>query len=508
MYYHIDAEISAKETSRGQRVYITSKLLETKCKLEEGLKLSAVYCRKLKSITLKVCEKGTLSVHRMRGRLMIDLHNKSVKDVFGSAISKVSVIYSKSAITIKATHAAMRAYQRIIAAKNRLRRNEPLLLGETCFGIGGLSYSINNGFEKKGSGLKLAFANEIDQEIMEAAIHNNPLWNDDTLGFACPVEQMPTELLPQVDILMAGLSCLGASRQSRTGANKSISMPEAHSEAGYLAMPFYNLIASQVNPLVVIIENVPQYLDSASAELFRQSMGRLGYEYHDNVFDSRDFGTIERRKRMAMVFVTKGIEFDLNQISSFFSDVNSTMADIIDHSSAEPVPANDENENGWYLKARLLEREQEAITKGSGHRAVIATPETSTCSTIGASYGKGVRLDETTVESICGKWLRLMSPKEHAAVKGLPFCLVSNLGKTLAHKVLGNSVTLNCWSALGAILSNALTKWAQPSVDTAISLEIDIQPSDAPEDTEQQTVTRNSVTPLVFNESHTTPMLF
>lgn len=148
MFYQMDAELSAKETPRGQRVYISSALIEAKAKITEGTKLAATYCKKLKSITLTPSETGTLSVIKMRGKLVIDLHNQSVKGVFGEAIKKVSVVFRKLSIIIQATHAAMRAYQRIIAAKQRLRKNQPLLLGETCFGIGGLSYSVNSGFEK------------------------------------------------------------------------------------------------------------------------------------------------------------------------------------------------------------------------------------------------------------------------------------------------------------------------------------------------------------------------
>jgi hypothetical protein len=77
-----------------------------------------------------------------------------------------------------------------------------------------------------------------------------------------------------------------------------------------------------------------------------------------------------------------------------------------------------------------------------------------------------VRLDESVVESLCGKWLRLMTTTEHAKVKGLPVDIVDGVSKTTGHRLLGNSVTSKPWCALGNILAKNLIEWATPKSTT------------------------------------------
>ena len=465
-FFLSNTELSAKDTKRGKRIFISNAMLAHKSNLSLGDRLAVHYDYIKKQVTLtkaKDGDKNTVSVTPSGKRLVVDLHNKSVAQCFGVLIKTVSVLFYKGKLIIKATRAAVKAYQRILAAKERLRSNQPLIIGEACHGIGGLGIALSTGFKRQGSGLKLAFANDHDIEALEASIKQNPEWHEDTIALHCSMEQIPVELLPQVDFLVAGLSCKGASKQARTG--KKISAPEFHPEAGWLIAPFYHLIASgEINPLGVIVENVPEYLDTGSAEILRQSMDRLGYNCHETILRARDFGCMENRKRMAMVFMTKGISLDLTALDNYHTPVTTTLADIIEHDSAPAVPDGlhipERQRNGWYLKERLLEREQEAIAKGKGHRARIITKADDKVSTILSSYSKGVRLDESVVESLCGKWLRLLTPKEHAQIKGLPVNIISESTKTTAHRLLGNSITVAPWVAMGQVISASLNAWA------------------------------------------------
>jgi DNA (cytosine-5)-methyltransferase 1 len=393
MSFHLsNTELSAKETKRGQRVFISNALLSSKSKLKIGDKLSVQYDCALKRITLTKAldtDKSTISVTPSGKRFVVDLHNQSVAKCFGNLIKTVSVMFYKNKLIVQATRAAVKAYQRIIAAKDKLSKNIPISMGEICSGISGLGMALSSGFEAQGAGLRLAFANDYDIEAMECSVKNNPTWDEESIALHCSIEQIPVDLLPSVDVLVASLSCKGASRQARTG--KKTSCMEFHSEAGWLIAPLYHLIASdQLNPLIVILENVCEYLDTASAEILRQSMSRLGYICHETTVSSQDFGVIEGRKRMVMVFVTCGIKLDLSELALFHKPVTDTMADIIDHSSAPLVPESFDvplkDRNGWYLKDRLLEREAEAKAKGKGHRACVLKGGDTKTSTITASY--------------------------------------------------------------------------------------------------------------------------
>jgi len=468
-------ELSAKTTSRGQRVFIKNGALAQVAKLVVGDKLKLTYNKRSKEITMVKSKEGTLSVTPSGKHMVVDVHNKAVLETLGESVKRVAIFTYFNKLVIRPTQAALKAYQRIINAKRKMRNGEPLTVGETCAGIGALTSAINSGFEKIGQGLRLAFSNEHDLEAMEAATRC-AMWDEQTIGLNCSIEQIPFDMLPQIDMLVAGLSCKGASRQARTGKNKSISLPEFHDEAGWLVGPFVHL-AMMTNPLIIVLENVPEYLDTASAEIMRQTFKRLGYDCHEDVFCASEYGALEARKRMAMVFTTVGMDFSFEHILTNMREPVGCVGDMLDHTdpTIAPIPnlvASDITEDtmnetkkerqGWYPLHILMNREANKKAQGKGHRACIIDPNDTRISTITASYGKGVRLDESVVLSPCGQWVRLMTPNEHARFKGIDTHIVAETAKTAAHRLLGNSVCTHVWKLLGEAISMCLESWSTP----------------------------------------------
>jgi len=454
----VSSELSAKITKRGQRVYVSNANISSRSKLKVGDLLQITYAagrRMIKAKKTDVKGKDTISVTPSGKGVAVDLHNQSVKKALGSAVKKVTVMFMLGALIIKPSMALERAYKRILRAKCNLEQEKALTIGEVCHGVGGLGLALHSGFNKQGVGLRMAFANDIDEDALAASIANNPVWEDETIALNCSIEEIPLDILTQVDVLAAGLSCKGASLQARTGANKKLTAPEFHSEAGWLVAPFYHLIASeQIDPLVVLVENVCPYLDSASAEILRNSLDRLGYDYHELIIKAyEDFGCLENRNRAVMVFVTKGLDVDLSSIVDFHSTSSRLqVGDVIDTSNLFV----NEDKKGWYSKDRLIEREEKARQEGRGHRAVISNPSDSKVSTLTASYGRGVRLDESCVESNCGMWLRLFNKYEHNQIKEFPVNLVNGVAESVAHRLLGNSIQFKPFEALGQILAKQL----------------------------------------------------
>ena len=48
--------------------------------------------------------------------------------------------------------------------------------------------------------------------------------------------------------------------------------------------------------------------------IIRHQLRDLGYVVHETMMDSRDWNTIESRKRMCMTAVTRGMEFSMDAI--------------------------------------------------------------------------------------------------------------------------------------------------------------------------------------------------
>ncbi|MDK9789910.1 DNA cytosine methyltransferase [Vibrio sp. D431a] len=443
----VDHDVSAKNTARGKRVWFRSDLLGSRCGVKFGDKFRVIHQKN--RIRMVKDPEGTLSVTMSRGKLSFDLHNKKVAESFSDNVLRVFIEVSLHEVVICLRRTDERIQARIAAFKERMEKKEKLLLGDLCSGIGGLAYSIVSGFNKVGQGIRCAFAVDHHHETMEASAFSNPVYDDTTTIMSCSLEQAPLDLMPQLDILITGLSCKGASKQARTG--KTVSLPEFHEEAGWLVMTLPTII-QKTNPLVFILENVLEWFDTASCHILKELMTRLGYTHKEVTLKGNDFGAIEGRVRGSLVFTTVGIDIDLELPVPV--PCVTTVADIMEpQENLPPIPSSFEEKDfkgsGWYPKARLLEREEEKKAAGKGHRAKIAKPNDTRITTITASYGKGVRLDETVVESSCGQWLRLLTKVEHARAKSLPIELTENLAKTNAHKALGNSVEKNCFEWLG-----------------------------------------------------------
>ncbi|CAH7414768.1 putative enzyme [Vibrio chagasii] len=442
----IDHEVSAKETKRGKRVWFRSDLLDTRCKVKLGDKFKVVHSAN--KIRMVRDPNGTLSITNSRGKLSFDLHNKKVAETFNDSICRVFIEVSYHEIVICIRRSDERLQARINNFKERMKRKESLLMGDLCSGIGGLAHSIASGFNRVGQGIRCAFAVDHHFDIMESAALTNPTYDENTIIMNCSLEQAPLERMPQLDLLVTGLSCKAATRQA---GGKKLSLPEFHEEAGWLAMALPTII-EKTNPLVMILENVVEWFSTASRVMLERLMTRLGYEVKEQTLNDKDFGAIEARTRGALVFVTKGIELDLELPEPTF---NATpVVEVLDDANIFPPVPSDINceqkeRKGWYPKVVLEERTAKKKEQGKGHKAKVIAQGDLNTTTIGASYGKGVRLDESVVESECGQWLRLATPAETARFKGLPEVLASNLPKTTAYIALGNSVGERCWNWLG-----------------------------------------------------------
>jgi DNA (cytosine-5)-methyltransferase 1 len=70
------------------------------------------------------------------------------------------------------------------------------------------------------------------------------------------------------------------------------------------------MIINRIQPAIVVVENVPEYEASASAQILRQHMRDSGYEVQRRC-RARDFGCLENRNRWFMVCSTRGLSVSL-----------------------------------------------------------------------------------------------------------------------------------------------------------------------------------------------------
>jgi DNA (cytosine-5)-methyltransferase 1 len=100
------------------------------------------------------------------------------------------------------------------------------------------------------------------------------------------------------------------------------------------------------------------------------------------------------------------------------------------------------------------ERDREA---GKGFRMQIVNQESLAIGTIGKDYQKNRSTEPTIAHPIEGeRLLRLLTPNEHARIKGMPEQLVEGMPATRAHAILGNGVVFEPFLAVGKALAKAV----------------------------------------------------
>jgi len=364
----------------------------------------------------------------------------------------VRILISGKTILILPLASEERRLKRLERAAGRMQDGDPLDMGSLSHGGGILSHAVHTGLFLEGVDSRLRFANEIRCELLDHARDANDAWEPDTISLAAPLQELAFDRdalggLPAVDILEAGLPCSGASVSGRS--KRRLALPEDHPEVGHLVVPFMAMVA-QVNPLVVILENVLPYQNSASASIIRSLMRDFGYDIHECVLRGREFGALEDRDRYCLLAITRGVDFDPGQLVR--PEVShARLGDVL-----EEVASDD---TCWSTMSGLKAKMERDIEAGKGFRMQVFDAASSRIGTITKGYAKVRSTDPKIRHPDNPDLLRQLMPVEHARVKQVPEHLVDGLSDTVAHEVLGQSVVYQPFVAVGALVARALKVW-------------------------------------------------
>ncbi|MBN9365429.1 MAG: hypothetical protein J0H59_00175 [Comamonadaceae bacterium] len=98
--------------------------------------------------------------------------------------------------------------------------------------------------------------------------------------------------------------------------------------------------------------------------------------------------------------------------------------------------------------AGLLAKQKRDLAKGSNFKMQIVTGDSTACPTITKGYAKVRSTDPKLRATHDPSLLRQFTLLEHARLKGIPESLIADLGLTLGHELLGQSV---CWPPFEAV---------------------------------------------------------
>ena len=430
-----------------KRVWVEGAKLE-----REGYEPGQRYDLEVKDsqVFLKITDQGKYKVSKRQrnGRIspIIDLTANELAVLF-EGVDMLRVAVKRGTIIISAHHQHGRIIERVDRLINKVASGKPLDVCSLFHGGGVLDKAMHKGLEDAGISSRLAIAVELESKYLDSSIQNNPeLWDEESVAIESPVQAVNlARNAPPVDILMGGIPCTGASRAGRS--KNKLQYAESHDAAGAMFFNFLQFV-EVLNPSVVIAENVTEYQHTASMEVIRSVLDSLGYDVQEHLLDGNDYGVLEKRKRLCIMAVSKGLEgLNLEETQPIRKKEHS-LSEILDD-----VP-NDSPR--WKSFTYLAEKESRDKAAGKGFSRQLLTGKDEHCGTIGKDYAK-CRSTEPFITNEANPALsRILTPAEHCRVKGIPEEVIEGLSDTTAHQVLGQSVIYPAFRAVGRHLGLAL----------------------------------------------------
>ena len=387
----------------------------------------------------------------------IDVRSKKIADNLPPSESVV-VYYLDGMIVLLPRPSDVNNQKRIDRLKESLELNR-FETAATYSGIGTLDDSLHEGFELNGITTSLVGATDIWGNALNALFESNLAANSKTKTLAIGIEQlcaMGSRPFGKIDMLTAGIPCKGASKLNV----KTRDEPERHLIAGHQVLNLVMLLQSmEWDVPLILIENVTAWADTVSCSMLTRVFEEQGYNVQfvgDNVdgeykgINSNNFGTIERRVRMAMLATPKGIDINMAAMEHLRTGPSKlTVGDIrLDDSQIDPK----EYEYGNHLDSDTKKNKgwKNRIVQDSDNKTPLLSAD---------CYKQRVEDPKFMHQTIEGK-TRLPMPEENAALKGQPERIINALTfKTHAHIALGNGCARKPWVAFAYALSFDLQNW-------------------------------------------------
>lgn len=392
------------------------------------------------------------ATHRERNGIIhpvIDFRNRKIREVFEDD-DKVRVAIRRGRIVITALKIQTKIRERLKRVREKLERGESLSVTSLFHGGGVLDKALHSGLLKAGVNSYVMCGVEMDSEYLSASLRNNPeIWREDSVVICSDIRDVDlSDQTPQSDIITGGIPCTGASRAG-VAKNKN-EYAEDHVTAGTLFFDFLQFV-KVMNPLVCVIENVVEYMKTSSMSVIRSYLSSLGYVLHEAVLNGNDFGVLESRKRMVVVALTPG----MGDLFSFDNLVPLRQKEACLKDVLEDFEKVEDRFNKYEYLALKAESDKAA---GKGFSRQLLTGNEPSCGTIGRHYNKAQSTPPYIIHPNDPSLSRLLTPTEHARVKGNPVELIHGISDTTAHEVLGQGVCGPIFQSLGAEIGESLLR--------------------------------------------------
>ena len=390
---------------------------------------------------------------------VIDINSRELLSLF-DGMDSIRVVVARDKVFLLPLASEIKKVERLNRLSEKIKGGEALSMGSLSHGGGILSHAIHAGLREAGIDATLEFANEIREDLIDQAVEHNDSWNAGTQIMNLPMQELAQDewllkQLPKLEILEMGLPCSGASKAGKS--KRGLEMMEDHPEVGHLVVAAL-IILDKTQSAYVLLENVPEYANSASAQILRHQLRDMGYSTQEAILSGKDFGCMENRVRWCLVAHTKGTTFSFDDIQPKLTVVRK-LGELLD--SVAP------DDPSWREVAYLKEKELRDKDAGKGFSMQYITPDATSVPTIRKGYAKGGSTDPRLRHPDNPDLSRLLTPAEHARIKGVPEQLVEGLSATMAHQELGQGVVYIPFEKVGERMGEHISRLVEEVEDKA-----------------------------------------
>lgn len=372
---------------------------------------------------------------------LIDLHEEDFKKI-GDVGSKIRVFVHEGVMIFSKHFQDMKVVERVKSLLDNIGK-----VNTTSFFHGGgiCSRAIHQGLADAGVDSRIGFALEREREYLESSLANNSVMFDkDSVVVNAELKdvQFFNSNLPNTNIFEAGIPCTSFSKANV----KTQGAPEA-TDSG---LAFFDTLKGiqAMNPAIIVLENVPEFGKSASANIVRGCLSGWNYKIKEKVLCGHDFGAFENRSRWVCLAVSEGLEefIDFDDLEYSGPDKPSSFSMIKDENAPE---------DSWKLYDYLHAKQEKDIAAGKGFRMHIINDDSESCNVIPRSYSK-VQSTGALVAHPNSEMLRLFTVGEHARAKTIPPELVDGVSTTRSHQILGQSCIFNVFKSIGYLIGSGI----------------------------------------------------
>ncbi len=407
-----------------KRIWLASKKLN-ETKLAENLRFEPFYDFENKRIVLKQGFTNKISVRKSNNLPIIDIINQNVNIIFKDFNHVVIKLYNDE-IVIEPLREEISQQK----AKDKAYSKVPTAI-EVFAGGGTLVRALTD------SGIKTVAAIELEDEYLQNLEANNP----GLTTYCGDLAKFDVSLLPNADMVVAGIPCEGYS-QALLKSEKFESHPTG-------SLGFYVLkIIDAIRPAVVLIEEVPNFKNSAMAAMTRYVLNSMGYHLTETMLKGNEYGSLTNRKRFCLVAsIKKGFKFD--------DTYKKTNTRIVNDILEVPISQREwlTKENNASIAYNLV-KEQENIRTGKGFRMGRTYIDDSIVGTITKGIYQNRLTDLILVNPENNEMYSKFTPRELARINGLPedYKLLEDSKQSTQGEIIGQGVCYEVFNAVGKMI--------------------------------------------------------